>query len=676
MAPSRKKDSPEKKMKELADSIREHQRRYYIENAPTITDREFDRLLDELRELEKKHPEFKEADSPTDLVGSDLEPGFKKFQHTIPVLSLGNTYSGEEAMEWARKVARNENEKYIVQWKVDGATLVLYYENGKLARAVTRGSGQIGDDVTANARTIRNIPHEIKKAASYQIRGEVYMTFEEFQAFNESSGSQYANPRNLTSGSIKQKKADDVARRPLRWVAFDVHGKEGEFASDSKALTTIEKLGFPVFEDNRSVPLKKLEKTIADFTKKKDQVPFPVDGLVLKIDDREYRDELGFTAHSPRWATALKFEPEIGVTVVEEIETFVGRTGRVTPRARLQPVGLAGTTVTYATLHNQDYIQKLGVRVGSTVKVSKRGEIIPAVEEVVDPGPQEPYIFPTHCPSCNTKLVRDEEAADALCPNPECDEKKINSIIFFCARKQMDIAGLGEKAIRNFYEKGLIKEIDDIYNLEKHAELIESLPGYGKKSMEIIRRGIEESRSRSFRKVLPSLGLRELGPAVTDILLKNGIHSIDDLFKAIKKTGALEEFQNMDGIGPRTAQLLIEGLGDPKNAKLIKSLKKHGLHLSLEESEIQNHAPKSDFFAGQSWCVTGKFDHFKPRDRAMELIVQGSGKATGSVTGKTTHLLAGEGAGSKLEKAQKQKTTIVSEAEFLEMLEKAGLPHS
>ncbi|MCB1140568.1 MAG: NAD-dependent DNA ligase LigA, partial [Leptospiraceae bacterium] len=431
--------------------------------------RQFDAMLQELQSLEQQHPEFKEPDSPTELVGSDLEAGFEKFEHTVPILSLGNTYSTEEALAWAEKTL-SPGQKINLQWKVDGATLVLYYEKGKLIRAVTRGSGQVGDVVTNNARTIRSIPHQLREPEDLVARGEVYMTFADFEKFNEESENIYANPRNLAAGSLKHKKSRETARRPLRWVAFDLHlaSDPERFASDSELLNYARSLGLPVFEDNRTIEFHgpgDLQKAIEGFEKVREEVAFPVDGLVLKLDDRFRRLDLGFTAAVPRWATALKFEPDLAETVVQEIEVFVGRTGRVTPRARLEPVQLAGTTVTYATLHNADFIERLGVRVGSTVKVSKRGEIIPAVEEVVDPGKGQPFQFPSQCPSCQSKLVRPDDMVDWLCPNPQCQEKEINALIFFCQRKQMDIAGLGEKTIRLLYEKGFLKKIEDIYTL-------------------------------------------------------------------------------------------------------------------------------------------------------------------------------------------------------------------
>ena len=376
-----------------------------------------------------------------------------------------------------------KNQKIRLQWKVDGATLVLYYEKrySETGRG-PRGTGKVGDDVTANAKTIRNIPHVLKEEVSLTARGEIYMTFEDFERFNEREGSIYANPRNTASGSMKHKKSKEVSTRPLRFVAFDVNYQDEKYENDDKALKRLSALGLPGFDENTLVTEAKTGRTPSKNTRKKrDDMPMPVDGLVLKLDNLAVREEMGFTAHSPRWAVSLKFEPEIGVTVVEDIEVFVGRTGRVTPRARLQPVSLAGTTVQYATLHNADFIKSLGVRVGATVKVSKRGEIIPAVEEVVDKGKGKPFKYPIKCPVCSTKLIREEDAVDWVCTNPDCAEKLISGLTFYAQRKQMEIVGLGEKIVRILFEKGYIKQVEDIYALHKKREELEELEGFGKK---------------------------------------------------------------------------------------------------------------------------------------------------------------------------------------------------
>ncbi|HNL69676.1 MAG TPA: NAD-dependent DNA ligase LigA, partial [Leptospiraceae bacterium] len=588
----------EARMRKLEAEIRRHQNLYYVQHKPLISDRQFDRLLEELSSLEKENPGLASPDSPTRLVGSDLDNSFPKFKHTIPVLSLANTYSTEEAVAWAEKTCEKK-ETILIEWKVDGATLVLYYEKGKLVRAVTRGTGQVGDVVTENARTIRSIPDRLSEEIDLTVRGEAYMNFDEFDAFNEQQGNIYANPRNLVSGSLKHKKSRETALRPIRWVAFEAYfAKDEKLKTDSSQLDRLSQLGLPVFESH-TVSSSGLAAKIELLSKKVKKLNFPVDGLVLKVDDLNLRRDLGYTSASPRWATALKFEPELAQTTVEEIEVFTGRTGRVTPRARLVPVKLAGTTVTYATLHNADYIEKLGVRVGSTVKISKRGEIIPAVEEVVDQGKGPPFSFPKKCPSCGSKLVRGEEAADWLCPNEECDEKLMNAIVFFCQRKQMDIAGLGERNVEILFRKGFVKTIPDLYRLGERKEELEAMEGFGSKSVQIILEGIEASKKQEYRRVLYSLGLREIGPSVTDILLDHGLHSIDDLINAARAKGAVEALQEIHGIGPSTAEAIVEQLNDKRVLAMIDSLRQAGLQFSqkIEKSNLQQ------IFEGQTWCV-------------------------------------------------------------------------
>lgn len=657
------RQGPAARMRALEKEIRHHQNLYYVQHKPALSDREFDRLLEELARLEKENPSLASAESPTRLVGSDLDNSFPKFTHTIPVLSLANTYSLEEALEWAEKTCEAKDE-IILEWKVDGATLVLYYEQGKLIRAVTRGSGQVGDVVTANALTIRSIPHVLAKPVDLVVRGEAYMTYDEFDAFNELHGNVYANPRNLVSGSLKHKKSRETAARPIRWVAFE---GTATAKTDALNLAWFGALGLPLAPDTVVTKAKDLESHIAKFQKKLKKINFPVDGLVLKINSLARRQELGYTAASPRWAAALKFEPELAETLVEEIEVFTGRTGRITPRARLRPVKLAGTTVTYATLHNADYIEKLGVRAGSTVRVSKRGEIIPAVEEVVSAGSGPPYKFPAKCPSCGAKLVRDEDAVDWVCPNSECDEKIMNSLIFFCQRKQMDIGGLGEKNVELLYKNGFIRTIVDLYSLGGKREAMEQIEGFGKKSVQLILDGIEESKKQPFKRVLPSLGLKELGHSVTDILIDHGCDSADALIALVNEENAEEKLEEMHGIGPNTAAAICEQLRNKETVALIEGLRAAGLTLAAKKEK--SNLPQ--VFSGQSWCVTGSFENYKPRDLAMEEVKKRGGKVVSGVSSKTTHLLAGEGAGSKLEQAEKLGVRVVDEVEFRRMLAEA-----
>ncbi len=650
-------------IKKLTEFLKFHQYLYYVKNFPLISDKTFDEKLKELEELEKQYPEYALPDSPTHLVGSDLEQDFKKFEHKIPVLSLSNCYSIKEALEWAKKT---EAKTFLVQWKVDGATLVLYYEKGILKHAITRGSGNIGDDVTMNAKTIRSIPIKLNLEIDIIVRGEAYMTYSDFQRYNEEIGSLYANPRNLTSGSLKQKKSKEVANRPLRWVAFDAYF-ESNYHSDYEVLQYLIKLGLPVFSDTILCNIEDLQKVIKMFEEKQKDFDIPTDGLVIKVDDRNLREELGYTSNFPKWAIAYKFEPDLARTKILDIEVFVGRTGRITPRARLEPVKLAGTTVSYATLHNEEFIKKLDVRVGAEVLVSKRGEIIPAVEEVIDTGNGPKFVFPDICPSCQTKLVKDKNSVDWFCPNLECEEKLIQTLIFYCSRKQMDIAGMGEKTIRTFFKLGYLRYIEDIYELYKYKEELVQLENFGEKSIQIILDGIEKSKEKDFKTLLPSLGLKEIGPNVTELLIENGFDSIDKIIHLAKQKDAKEVLMSIKGIGEEIAEEILRQFNDEIVLKRIEKLKKYGLQ--WEQKNQSKKINLEPIFKDQTWCITGSFEYFKPREKALEEIQKRGGKISSNITSKTTHLLCGKEPGSKLEKAKKYKIQIVTEKEFLDLIQ-------
>ncbi|MCE9499454.1 MAG: NAD-dependent DNA ligase LigA [Leptospira sp.] len=662
-------NSIEKEIRTLESKIRHHQQLYYKARKPEISDKEFDLLFKKLQDLEKANPEFASVNSPTKVVGSDSDNEFHKYQHKVPVLSLENTYNFAELKDWIEKTGI-ENE-YSVEWKIDGASIVLYYEKGELVNGVSRGSGGIGDDVTENIRTIRNIPLKLPEPVSIYARGEVYMTFTDFAEFNEEFGGKYANPRNLAAGSIKHKNSSQTAKRPLRIFTYDAYFPEPnkKIKYHSQILETMSDLGLPVSNEYKIISGKKIEKVISEFKKKKDKVDYPVDGLVIKLNDLALRDALGATSHSPRWARAFKFDALMKETRIVNIDYAVGRTGKITPRAKVEPVLLAGTTVTYATLHNQDFIDEMGIGIGAKVNVAKRGEIIPAVEEVIEPGNQGIFKLPEKCPACGTVLLKVDESVDFFCPNKKCPDREKNSLIFFCQRKQMDIEGLGEKQIENFYNAGFIRSIPDIYKLKsKRDELIQTA-GLGEKSVDIILSGIEKSKEKDFKFVLPSIGLSEVGHKVTEILIENGFDDIDKIIEAASAANARENLEEIHGMGPRTAESIVRQFQDRETLKLIDELKKAGLKFQA----VRRQKSSLTLFGGQSWCVTGSFENFQPRDKAMDLIVYYGGRKVTSISTKTTHLLAGENAGSKLEKARELGVLIVNEKEFLEILKKAKI---
>lgn len=647
----------------LSEEIRRHQYLYYVKNQAKISDLEFDRLFRRLQDLEEKFPQFKDPASPTLVVGSDLDKDFEKFQHKLPVLSLINTYNEEELLDWVNKT--DPEGIYSVEWKIDGASIVLYYENGMLQNGVTRGSGGIGDDVTDNVKTIRNIPLRLPESVTVHLRGEVFMTFKDFDEYNESSSGKYANPRNLSAGSIKQKNSAETAKRPLRIFTYDAVFPEisKKFKTHQEILSKLEQLTFPVPPNTVFVTGSKIAKTIKDFKKKKDKIGFPTDGLVIKLNDVSKRDALGYTSHSPRWARAFKFDAVMKESKIVDITYAVGRTGKITPRAEIEPVSLAGTTVTFATLHNQDYIDELGIGIGAVVRVAKRGEIIPAVEEVVTPG-KEIFKIPDRCPSCKTKTIKKENLVDLFCPNPDCPDRVKNGIIFYCQRKQMDIEGLGEKQVEFLYDHDYVKSVADLYDLKDYKEKLMEEEGFGEKSVTIILGGIEQSKQKDFRFVLPSVGLPEIGHKVTELLIEQGIDSMDQILSISKDETKLEALLEIPGIGPSTVEAFRENFADKKILKLLERLKKSGLKMKADPVKVADRQP----FAGQSWCVTGSFENFQPRDKAMDLIAYYGGRKVSSVSSKTTHLLAGPGAGSKLEKANELGIEIYDETRFLELL--------
>ncbi|TGK02980.1 DNA ligase (NAD(+)) LigA [Leptospira langatensis] len=657
-----------KEMRSLEEELRHHQYLYYVKNTPKISDFQFDQMFKRLQALETAFPDLMDPASPTLSVGSDLDKDFEKFTHKLPVLSLENTYNEEELMEWVLKT--DTEGLYSVEWKIDGASLMLYYENGILANGVTRGTGGVGDDVTQNVRTIRSIPLRLSEEVSVYLRGEVYMTFSDFEEFNEAYEGKYANPRNLSSGSLKQKNSTDVAKRPLRIFTYDAFfpGTKSKFKTHQEVMKKAEELKFPLPPDTKLVKGSDIPATIKDFKKNKEKVGFPTDGLVIKLNDLAKRESLGYTSHSPRWARAFKFDALMKESKIVGIDYAVGRTGKITPRAEIEPINLAGTTVTFATLHNQDYIDELGVGIGAIVRISKRGEIIPAVEEVVTPG-KEIFKIPLRCPSCNSKTEKKADSVDYFCPNPECPDRVKNGIIFYCSRKQMDIEGLGEKQVEFLYDQGYIKDLADLYSLKKHKEKLMEEEGYGEKSVSIILNGIEESKKKDFRFVLSSLGLREIGPKVAELLIENGYDSMDSIIGAAKSPKKSEALLEIPGVGPSTVEAVVENFTDKRVLTLIDKLKKAGLKMKADPIQKSDKQP----FAGQIWCVSGSFENFQPREKAMDLVVYYGGKKVGSISSKTTHLLAGPGAGSKLDKAQELGVTVVSEEEFLKMLSQNGI---
>jgi len=683
----KEREEIEKRIKFLSAEINHHQDLYYKKAKPEISDKEYDALSDELLSLEKRHPDLVLPESPSRRVGSDLDNEFPEVVHPVPMLSLDKVYSRDGLSDWLEKTGRDMRNglSFVIEEKVDGSTIVLHYEKGILQRAVTRGDGYTGNDITGNVRTIRDIPLRLSVPITAVFRGEIYIDINGFNALNKDMDNIYANPRNFAAGSLRRKKSSEVAKIPLRSFVYEGSFRDEIIHAHIEVLHLLSELGFRVGKDigffSSSVNGRRHESifnthrewvrgsldSIDDYIqmkmKKREDLGYEIDGLVIKVNENKARDKLGYTLHHPRWAIAFKFESPQAVSEITLIEPQVGRTGRVTPVARIKPVSISGSTVSNVTLHNQDYITGLDIAVGDRVAVSRRGDVIPAVEEVLEKNDKgnKTYVLPGRCPVCNTPLVQD--GAHHFCPNINCPARVFGRIAFFAGRGQMDIENLGSETIKRLIEYGLISDIPDIYFF--NADVLIDKEGFGEKKVMLIKQGIEESKKRSFSVVLSSLGLDEIGPKVVELLIEAGYTSIDKLFNAVsmQDPGIFEDIQ---GIGPKTAEKLVRQLNEPAILRIIERLKESGLNFSIETEQEREQLPQ--LFAGEEWCVTGSFEYFKPRDAAMEEVKKRGGKVTTAVTGKTTHLLAGVNPGSKLNKAKKFGTTIVNEEEFMKRI--------
>ncbi len=696
----------------LVSEVKRHRELYYKKAAPEISDREYDVLFDDLAALEKKYPDLALPDSPTKRVGSDLDNEFPEIRHPFPMLSLDKVYTPRELEKWIDKIEGGRKVSFVVEEKVDGSTIVLHYEEGVLVRAVTRGDGFTGNDITENVKTVRDIPLRLREPVTSVFRGEIYIAKPDFEKLNREYDNVYANPRNFAAGSLRRKKSREVAQIPLR--AFVYEGLAGEEGMNEhlRVLHRLSELGFTVgtvgfFKRISSGGLKgrsdegqglsaEEEKSgrsaeafggyerifrahrdwlhgsleaIGPYIEKKlsdrEKLPYEIDGLVAKVNEYPVRDALGYTAHHPRWAMAYKFEAPQAVSQILNIDVQVGRTGRITPVARIKPVWISGSTVSNVTLHNQDFITSLDIAVGDTVSVSRRGDVIPAVEDVLEKNVRgnKAFRMPERCPVCSTGIV--QEGAHHFCPNGKCPARVFGRIVFFTGRGQMDIENLGAETVKKLIDLKLIRDIPDIYTFDA-ARLLDT-EGFGEKKVELIRDGIEMSKARPFETVLASLGLDEIGPKVVELLIDAGYRSIDEIVAAAGR-GDPEIFSSIQGIGPKTAEKIINQLTDPPVIDTIGRLKEAGLKFCVSEKEEEAALPKA--FEGQVWCVTGSFEHFKPRDRAMDEVKKRGGRVVSNVTGALTHLLVGDNPGSKLQKAKKLNAAVVYEKEFLEMLKK------
>ncbi|MBO4717721.1 MAG: NAD-dependent DNA ligase LigA [Spirochaetales bacterium] len=675
--------------KELSRLLTEYQKAYYVQGRPLVSDLEYDRLFDELLLLESQHPDIRKPDSPTQRVGSDLTSDFPEVQHTIPVLSLDKAYSDSEILSWITKTIKNtgENLSFVLEEKLDGFSIVLYYEKGLLTRAVTRGNGFVGNDVTANVKTIYSVPLRLNESVDIAVRGEVFLKKAEFEKINATLTEPYANPRNLAAGTIRRNKSSETAQVPLSIYVYEGFWTEPENLTDHiQILSRLKDLGFPVdphisyfcrTKDEAELRLGQaglegeagsfddIPAAIADRTGTRASLPYEIDGLVVKVNELATREDLGYTEHHPRWAIAYKFEAPQAQTQVLDIDVQVGRTGRVTPMARIRETQLSGSTIRNITLHNQDYVNELELAIGDTVSISKRGDVIPAVENVIEKNEQgnTTWQMPEKCPVCGSVLVR--RGAHHFCPNYDCPAQAKGRLAFFCGKGQMDIEGLGARTVEILYDKGFVKTISGLYEFDfNNLRFVEGFGGTEGKKIEGIKLALQQSLNTPFRNVLVSIGIPEFGKKAVDLVCDAGFDSMDKLIELADKND-IEALSAIKGIGPKTAEIIIDGLKSDTVRKLIEDLRKAGLHM---EDEKEDGPVLEQIFQGQSWCVTGSFENFNPRTKAMDEIKRRGGTEVSGVSRKTTCLLAGSGAGSKLDKAREFGVRIVTEDEFMKMI--------
>jgi DNA ligase (NAD+) len=664
------KNEAQKRIATLAEKIKEHNDNYYIKNNPSISDFEFDLLLMELNELEKRFPEFKTSNSPTQLVGSDLSKNFKQAKHRYPMLSLANTYSFDELEEFYNRLKKNlpnEPIELICEYKFDGVSISITYENGILTQAVTRGDGQQGDIVTANIKTIKNIPHQLKGTdfpALFEIRGEIFMTKKAFEQLNneriENNEEAFANPRNAAAGSIKIIDANEVAKRPLSCFFYYLMGNNLPFSTHYENLIKTKEWGFPISSDIACCKtFEEVKAFINQTEEKRKKLEYDIDGIVIKLNNHKQREMLGYTAKTPRWAVAYKYKAEQALTKLLSVDFQVGRTGAVTPVANLEPVFLAGTTVKRASLHNADQIKMLDVRINDMVYIEKGGEIIPkivGIEISKRNSNSQPLQFISNCPECNHPLVRYEGEAANYCPNDsKCPPQIKGKIEHFVSRKAMNI-NMAEATIELLYNKGLINNYADLYTLKK--EDIINLERFAEKSADNLIKSIEASKKTPFTSLLFALGIRYVGETVAKKLALH-FKNIDDIIKSSK-----EELISVNEIGESIADSIISFFQIESNNVLINRLKDYGLQFTITDSTQL----KSNILQNKSFVITGTFNTYS-RERLKELIEENGGRNSSAVSSKTDYLLAGNEVGpKKLETAKQLNVQIINENEFLGMI--------
>jgi DNA ligase (NAD+) len=654
------------RIEDLREQVRYHNRRYHIEDAPEISDAEYDALYAELEALEAEHPELATPDSPTQRVGGEPLEGFEEVRHAVPMLSLANARKTEDLREWDARVRRllgpDEEPRYVTELKIDGLAVSLRYENGRFVRGATRGNGMVGEDVTQNMRTVRAIPDRLDDEPPdvLEPRGEVFMRLADFEKLNrrqEAEGKPtFANPRNAAAGSIRQLDSRITASRPLTIFLYGV-GEGGEaYESHSAMLDALKSYGLRVnpyrVHDSIETVIEECERRAAE----RESLPYQIDGVVVKVDSREQQRALGTVARAPRWAIAYKFEPLAGRTKLLDVIVNVGRTGALTPQALLEPVNIGGVTISRATLHNEDYIKEKGILIGDTVVVERAGDVIPQVVRPVTEdrdGDERVFEMPTHCPVCGEPVSRPEGEAVTRCVNARCPAQALEHIIHWASKGAMDIEGLGEKVATRFFDLGLIKDPADIYHLE--AEQISPLEGFGEKSAENLVRAIERSKEQPFPRVLFALGIRHVGSVTAELIAER--FSGEDLLRGV----SVEQLVEINGIGGVVARAVVEYFALEDNRDLVERLMRVGLYFESVRTK-----PSDGPLAGKRMVITGTLS--RPRGEYVERLEAAGGTFTSSVSNNTDYVLAGEEAGSKLDRARELGVPVIDEAGFEELV--------
>lgn len=650
-------DNIEKRMDELIKKINKASYEYYVNDNPSITDQEYDDYYNELLKLESKYPDLKRTDSPTLRVGGQVVDKFSKVTHATPMLSFDDIFNEEEIVSFDERIRKTcPDASYTLEPKMDGLSGSLLYEKGVLVRAATRGDGVIGEDITHNVKTIKSVPLKLSKPIDIEVRGEIYMSKKSFEKCNEQRSKNneqlFANPRNAAAGSVRQLDSSIAAKRGLDFMAYflpnpDKYG----IKTQSESLEFLKELGFVTNYKLNGIAknVKDIINYIAELSNKRKSLPYEIDGVVLKVNSLDDEAKLGFTQRVPRWGIAYKFPAEEVLTTLKEIKFTVGRTGKITPNAIFSPVHVAGSVVSKATLHNEDYCIDKDVRVGDVISIRKAGDVIPEVVEVKKErrtGNEMPFKMIENCPMCDSKLIKED--ANYFCKNNSCPARKIESLIHFASRDTMNIDGLGERIIEDFYNMGFIKDISDIYRLEKHKEDLIELEGFGEKSVNNLLESIEKSKSNSLEKVLFALGIRHVGKKTAKILAKR-YKTIDNLINA-----SLEELTNVNDVGEIIAKSIKSYSDNLENQKLIDELKELGLNFEYLSANTD------DKLEGMTFVLTGTLEKYK-REELTKILENKGAKVTSSVTKKTTGVIVGDKPGSKYDKALKLGVKIYKE---------------